>query len=170
MQDSWKQSIEEFESSCSEVNHQSCVCCHTTSLLQELDSGGTCVRCQKLQDPQYYIRKKCLPIWYKNGIPMYILPNQLRGLSYAEQMLIQRASPSVPLHHIKNGTFGLSGHVCAFEQNIEKFFATLPRSRDDVDFICVVQTVRSEIGRSSKAIAKKLFRVRKKRCTKLLSF
>ena len=89
-----------------------------TSLDIKLNANGVCEGCSKRNDPDYYLRHNCLPIWYKDGRPVFVLPPELCGLSYAEKMLLQQASPFIPLQHIKNGTFGLSGHVCAFEQNI----------------------------------------------------
>jgi hypothetical protein len=61
-------------------------------------------------------------------------------------MLIQRISPFVPLHHIKNGVMGLRGHVCAFEQDINEFICTLPRAVNDVSLIRVVKSLQAEIG------------------------
>ena len=82
---------------------------------------------------------------------MYTVPAELSGLTIAEKLLIQRVSPFVPLSHIKNGTFGLSGHVCAFEQSVDNLFNVLPRTESDVDFIKVVQRVRAEIGAENRA-------------------
>lgn len=75
-------------------------------------------------------------------------------------MLIQRISPFVPLHHIKRGTFGLRGHVCAFEQDLNEFLQRLPRTRDDTSLLKVVQSIKAEIGNGD-ASTSKCFRVRK---------
>ena len=87
---------------------------------------GMCTKCAKKKDALYYLKRKELPVWYKDGVPQYRVPSVLSCLSDAEKMLIQKVSPFVPLHHIKNGLYGLTGHVCAFEQDIDGFISKLP--------------------------------------------
>ena len=74
-------------------------------------------------------------------------------------MLIQRVSPFIPLHHLKCGIFGLCGHVCAFEQDIDGIAHVLPLFPSDVRLVKVVQVLKAEIG--SDAAIKKAFRVRR---------
>ena len=78
----------------------------------------------------------------------------------AEKMLIQRISPFVPLHHIKNGTMGITGHVCSFETDLEGFVDSLPRLESDVSMIRVLRRMKQEIGRSEGDITK-AYRVRR---------
>jgi hypothetical protein len=77
-------------------------------------------------------------------------------------MLIQRISPFVPFHHIKYGVFGVTGHSCAFLQDLEGFVDTLPRARHDVTMLKVLKTVKAEVNRDGKTYEKKTFRVRRK--------
>lgn len=127
---------------------------------QHLSKKGQCVGCQK-HSFHYFLDHDALPIWKDDDVTMYHLPRQLQDLSHAEKMLIQRISPFVPLHHIKNGTFGLSGHVVSFEQDIGKFYKHLPRQQNDTGVLKVLQAVRTEIGGQSKRSITKAFRVRK---------
>jgi Helitron helicase-like domain at N-terminus len=101
-----------------------------------------------------------LPIWYDDGQPQYHVPDCLLQLTHAEKMLIQRVSPFVPLHHLKNGTFGISGHVCAFEQDISSMANILPRLNKDVTVIKVLQEIQTEIGNTA-ASTTRPFRVRR---------
>ena len=94
-------------------------------------------------------KSKKLPLWFLNGEPQWMLPQALAKLSLAEKMMIQRLSPVVPMQHIKNGVFGLCGHVCAFEQDIESVACILPRLPDDSVLIKVVKEIQSEIGSSA---------------------
>ena len=110
-----------------------------------------------------------LPVWRKNGNAIYTVPIVLARLSDAEKMLIQKISPFVPLHHMKDGTMGCSGHVCAFEQDIEGFVTTLPRSRSDVTMLRVLKTIKSEVGNNS-GTTTKMFRVRKQHVIEALLF
>ena len=128
-----------------------------------------CGRCAPKKDPHFYLKKKALPIWIRkrDGAPVYTLPPELSGLTIAEKLLIQRASPFVPLSHIKNGVFGLCGHVCSFEQTVDELFNRLPRSKDDVELLQVVQTMRAEIG-SLDSTTKNIWMVRKRKIQKAL--
>lgn len=99
-----------------------------------------------LKNPGYYLGHKLLPIWYKEDVPQFHIPLELTRLTLAEKMLIQLASPFIPLRHIKNGAFGLSGHVCCFEQDVEGFVTKLPRGKSDITMLNVLKSVRTEIG------------------------
>ena len=132
-----------------------------------------CLRCtgrgKSKDDPNYYLKANALPVWYKDGEAQYRIPPCLKGLSYAEKLLIQRVSPFVPLHHIKSGVFGLSGHVCAFEQEIEPFVKTLPREAKDVSMLRVLKTIKSEVcGEEENTI--RAYRVRKAKVIEALWF
>ena len=60
-----------------------------------------------------------LPIWHDDdGTPQYHVPPELSELTVAEVLLIQRVSPLVPIVHIRNGTMGLKGHVCSYQQDV----------------------------------------------------
>jgi hypothetical protein len=135
----------------------------------KVNRKGFCQRCARLtKDPEYFVNKQMLPVWRHNGTVMYHVPIQLSCLRDAEKMLIQRISPFVPLHHIKNGVMGLRGHVCAFEQDVNKFVTTLPRSTDDVSLIRVVKSMQAEIG--SKAPTDRTYVVRKSKVLDALAW
>jgi len=149
--------------------HSKCPCCHMVGLNIKLTRKGVCTKCAPLKDRDYYLKEKALPVWYDGDTPMFTLPSVLTGLTPAEMMLIQRLSPFVPLHHIKNGLFGLKGHVCAFEQDVQDFVNRLPRKRNDVAMIQVLQRVQAEIGGNGRTTIKD-FKVRKKNVLDALVF
>ena len=123
------------------------------------DCNGYCAPCSRRSDKDYFLHNNLLPIWYEDGVPQYHIPEVLSRLSHAEKMLIQRVSPFIPLHHLKCGIFGLCGHVCAFEQDINGVANVLPLLPHDVRLVKVVQILKAEIG--SDAAIKKAFRVRR---------
>jgi Helitron helicase-like domain at N-terminus len=90
-------------------------------------------------------------------------------LTHAEKMLIQKVSPFIPLHHIKNGTFGLSGHVCAFEQDINGICTVLPRLPADTTVIRIVQELKTEVGDAT-SMKSKTFHVRRRNVLDALHF
>jgi hypothetical protein len=124
-----------------------------------VNTSGYCTKCARKADKNYLLENKLLPIWFKDDEPQFHIPEVLLRLSHAEKMLIQRVSPFVPLHHIKQGVFGLSGHVCAFEQVIDEMVNILPRVGNDTGVIRVMQVMKTEIG--SAACTTKAFRVRR---------
>ena len=77
-------------------------------------------------------------------------------------------SPFVPLRHVRNGIFGIQGHVVAFEQDIEGFLKKIPRKKDDVTILKVIQTVRAEIRGEASSL--KEFKVRKAKVLETLDF
>ena len=159
--DEKKAVICDFEGVMKQTRHNHCKCCRRIRIKQELSKKGICVSCKRFKDNEYYLRNDGLPVWYMHGDvrnrPNYHLPPELKNLSLAEKMLIQRVSPFVPLQHIKNGVMGLKGHVCAFEQNIDGFVSQLPRPIEEIDIIRVEQLIRTEIG--SEHFHRKAFKV-----------
>lgn len=136
----------EFESTCKDVVFNRCICCRRFSLSLQLNKNKVCQHCVKFKDVGYFEKHKLLPIWYLNDEPQYHVPEELTCLTLAEKMLIQLAIPFIPLRHIKKGVFGISGHVCCFDQNVEDFINTLPRSPNDATVLHVLKEVTNEIG------------------------
>lgn len=134
-----------------------------------MNKHGYCTTCSAFKNKNYYLDNELLPLWYKKGVPQFHVPPELECLSHAEKMLIQRVSPFVPLHHIKNGVFGLSGHVCAFEQDIGAMVNVLPRLSTETGVIRVLQEIRTEIG-SDNANRTKAFRVNRVKVLAALTF
>jgi hypothetical protein len=58
----------------------------------------------------------------------------------AEELVIQRVSPLIPVIHIKNGILGSRGHVVSFFQDITNICSELPILPSDVTMIKVVRT------------------------------
>jgi hypothetical protein len=142
----------EFERQCSIVDHGFCPCCRRVGLNIDIVKLGVCSDCTKYDNRNHFEVNGWLPIWYKKAEPQFHVPEELTCLTLAEKMLIQLASPFIPLRHIKNGVFGLSGHVCCFDQDVEGFVNTLPRTKDDIVMLEVLKTVRSEIGSDAERI------------------
>ena len=99
------------------------------------------------KDADYALKHNLLPIWIDDEKQQHFeLPDELLGMYDAEKMLIQRMSPFIPLHHIKNGTMGLKGHVCTFIQDISTVCNILPRKPDSVEIIKVIHHYQQEIN------------------------
>jgi len=159
----------EFEEKCLAMSHVECIDCKGIGLRMVVNGAGRCSRCQQ-KKKGHLSQRKALPSWIdENGLERFDLPSELLGLSMAEKMLIQRISPFVPLHHLKNGTFGLTGHVCAFECDLEGFVNTLPRLNSDVTMLKVLRRMKQEIGKDNGDLTK-AYRVRHKRVLDALRF
>lgn len=139
-----------FETQTSKIKHSFCPCCRKIGINVRIMSKGVCSDCSKFKDKDYLCANKALPIWFDCNKPQFHVPEELANLSVAEKMLIQLNSPFIPLQHIKNGTFGLSGHVCSFEQDVEGFINRLPRHKDDVTMLKILKTMRTEFGANDK--------------------
>ena len=157
-----------FEHKCSSLKHHHCIGCRMVSLNITVNRKGYCGTCSGYKDKDFLLNKKLLPLWYLDGEPQFHVPDVLSELTHAEKMLIQRVSPMVPLHHIKNGIFGLSGHVCAFEQNIDQVASVLPRLPSEASVLRVLQEIKAEIGGSQSTT--RSFRVRRRKVLEALMF
>jgi hypothetical protein len=161
---SWQESESiflEFEGQCKSLKHRFCVCCRRTGIRIAVGKDNICNDCKKFKDSKHYLHSNLLPIWFDDdGVPQYHVPHELSCLTLAEKMLIQLASPFIPLQHIKNGTFGMTGHVCCFDQDLGNFVNTLPRRITDVCVLEVCKAVKNEIGGDT--TRNEVYRVRKK--------
>ena len=152
-----KRIIEKFESDCEGLSHVCCKTCKRVGLSLKINEMGRCDGCSRV--PPEDIEER-LPIWIDDDLNVrYDIPTELSGLTIAEKMLIQRASPFVPLQHVKHGVFGLCGHVCSFEQDVDGLADTLPRKRTDTVMLKAMKPIQAEIG-SDRAVTK-AFKVRR---------
>jgi len=145
-----------FEDECNRLTHKTCKTCASVGLSMEIGNSGNCSTCNTMKEELHSF----LPTWTdEEGHVHYTVPEVLSGLTIAEKMLIQQVSPFIPLQHIRHGIFGLSGHVCCFEQDVNGFVQSLPRKPDDVSVIKIIKTIKAEIG--GDAETNKAFLVRK---------
>jgi hypothetical protein len=166
-----KKCILNFENAISDLKHSSCQVCHRVSLKLKM-KGNRSTKCSECANAkrkqQFYLKHNALPIWYKEDKPQYHLPPELADLTLGEKLLISRVSPLIALHHIKDGTFGLQGHCCAFPQDIDGFINTLPRMPNDVSVLHVMRTIQQEIGSDHGQL--KTFLIRRKSILNALRF
>ena len=117
----------QFEGCMFHVKHKSCKNCHQFQLSTTMQSKNRCSQCSSHEASKYSEENLVQPVWYDdNGEVQYHVPDELSSLTVGEQLLIQLVSPYVPIHHIKNGTLGIKGHVCSFSQNVNDVAQVLP--------------------------------------------
>jgi len=143
--------IVSFEDQQESIHHNVCTVCNCVSLNLKISrlERNKCTDC-KGKEICDLVKESLLPIWinYDESPTSYQfeLPKCLQDLTYAEMLLIQLISTFVPLHHIRNGTLGMKGHVCSFEQNVQSVCNTLPRLPLEVTMLKVIHTTQKEIG------------------------
>lgn len=138
-----------FEERMLNTHHKICSECQQCSLsLSVTKKSSVCLKCQRNKvDNTYNESNIMLPIWYDDeGNKQYEVPDELRCLTIAEILLIQRVAPLVPIVHIRNGTMGLKGHVCSFMQDISSVATQLPRLPSDVKAVKMVRTFKDAEG------------------------
>ena len=107
-----------------------------------------CTRCRR--------DKKVPKVWSdENNMDPMSVPDELSGMSDAEQMLIARLAPTVHVHMLKHGGIASKGHCIAFPQAVQEPATILPRLPVDVDII--------RVRRHGKDDTHKDFRVRRHR-------
>lgn len=159
-------SILDFEDHTAALKHRICNECKCVSLTLPMkrNRDNLCSPCgdkgAKRKEMDY------LPVWYdRSNTVRFDVPDELECLTDGEKLLIQRASPFVPLHHIKNGILGMRGHCCCFPQAVEEVCNVLPRQPSSAKFINYVQTYKQEIGGN---FSTKQFRINRKRVLEAL--
>lgn len=138
-----------FESRMANISHHVCTKCHECTLNMSLRlSDSVCARCRRKGTAESNTESnKMLPIWHDDdGTPQYHVPPELSELTVAEVLLIQRVSPLVPIVHIRNGTMGLKGHVCSFQQDVNSVATSLPNLPENVKAVKMVRTYKDADG------------------------
>lgn len=157
----------EFETSMASKTFQFCQCCRRVKLsLRVTKCEQRCSNCYS-KEKDFYLNRNSLPIWKdNNGVPQFYVPDCLKSLTIGEKLIIQRASPLIPLKHIKDGVNGLRGHVCAFPSDVNGWVTTLPRLPSDVTVLKVVRQIQTEIG--GKETKNKIYNVRRNKVLEAL--
>ena len=90
----------------------------------------TCDRCKrdKKQDKSFSTA---------NDMGPGSVPDQLNGLTQAEEMLIAKSCPAMRFYRLKEGQRGYGGHVVNLAQNIGDFVNSLPRPASELPIIVV---------------------------------
>ena len=104
-----------------------------TSLQAAVVAGGqhTCDRCKRDK------KKTVKSFSSANGIDPGSVPNQLKGLTQVEEMLIAKACLVMRDYCLKGGQRGYGGHVVNLAQNIGNLVNSLPRPARDFPIIVV---------------------------------
>ena len=155
--------IMEFEHKLLNIHHLECTRCKFTTLNHSnwTSKNALCTKCK--EDPEWCDEDNyVLPTWKdEKGELQYHIPDELKDLRIAEQLLIQRLSPYVPIVHIRNGTFGIKGSCCAFRQDIKDVCNSLPRQKVEL-----IKYVREFVKENGKSCPIKILTVR---CTKVMN-
>ena len=140
------ESMLEFERIMKKASHGYCHSCREVSLNIAVDSSSLCKNCRKT-DAINYVKEHLQPVWVdRMGNTIFTRPDVITNLRLAEIMLIQQASPYVPVQYINFGTFGLKGHVCMFPQDINEIVQVLPRLPSQVKMLRMVHTYQDSVG------------------------
>ena len=147
--------IRKFESEMKSIQHRHCTICHRVSLnliirKSRADGLFRCADCSKTlrSSPPGW-----LPTWTDDtGTVHYELPEQLLELREGEKLLLQIYSVYIPMHHLRMGAHGSSGHVCCFQQDIVSVCHNLPRTT--VEVIRVIKRYKTADGEEDSHIFK----------------
>lgn len=137
----------EFERCMFNYHHKHCIICHQRRINIRINEDSICSRCQQ-QKGNYTFghENKALPTYIVDNKMFYNIPHELRHLTIAEKLLIQRVSPLIPVVHIKNGSLGSRGHIVSFFQDIGEICNELPRLPKDVSLVKVIRSGTTKTG------------------------
>ena len=135
-----------FEEYMCNTSYRYCDICHQ-GRLNLTTKNGICCRCESQKGRYIFCHEnKTLPTWMKHNSIMYTVPPELQSLTLVEKLLIQKASPLIPVIHIKNGAVGSRGHVVSFFQDISGICNDLPRLPSQVSIIKVIRSGTTATG------------------------
>ena len=159
----------DFECKTMLLHHRKCLQCRRITLNHDKfnKTENLCQHCTEDDSKdKFCLRNNTIPIWVDDNDDVhYDQPTELKDLSVAEQLLIQRLSPYVPIVHLKNGVFGIKGSCCAFRQDIKQVYNELPRQRVElVKYIKCYSSLNNEIHNT------KILTVRKSKVLDALHF
>lgn len=119
-------SILEYEQKIMSLSNMKCYYCHAIFL--NYNNGRkkficqSCLNCHKNNNSTW-----TAPHWIDGKHIIHDdIPKELQDLRLGEQLLIQKASPYIPVVHIRNGTLGIHGHCISFPQDISSVCNSLP--------------------------------------------
>ena len=117
-------------------NVTTCVCmsCKEWVMIDSFRDNFKCLTCKtNKMNSSCFLKKNLQPIWRndKNTV-QYHVPEQLKGLTLYEELLIQKSAPYIPIIHLYNGSLGLKGHCIVFERESQGDINKLPRCETDV--------------------------------------
>ena len=142
------QQLFKFEETMFNIHPKHCTICHQRKLNMVVKEG-ICSRCKG----EHFINKfthnnKALPVWIDSETEQvhYEAPKELKDLSIAEKLLIQKVSPLVPVIHIKNGVMACRGHCVSFFQDISTICKIFPRLPAEVTMVKVIRTSTTKGG------------------------
>jgi ATP-dependent DNA helicase PIF1 len=114
-----------FDAAVSRVVVHSCVRCPRVSPSLKLDPRTqSCSHCKTDAGVEKFSSR--------NNMDPGVVPDELRCLTYIEQMLIAQVHPVVSLFRIQGNQFAYRGNVISFPQNIEAYSAILPVRPSDL--------------------------------------
>ena len=142
------QQLFKFEETMFNIHPKHCTICHQRRLNMVVKTG-MCGRCKG----EHFMNKfthdnNALPVWVDSETQQvhYEAPKELKDLSIAEKLLIQKVSPLVPVIHIKNGVMACRGHCCSFFQDISTICKIFPRLPAEVTMVKVIRTSTTRGG------------------------
>ena len=91
-------------------------------------------------------------------------PTRSRRIRYLISDIPPVSSIPVPLHHIRNGTLGIKGHVFSFVQDISEVATVLPRLPSNVKAVKMIRTYTGSDGKPTT----KTFVINRKRVLRAL--
>jgi len=124
-----------FEQDMLNCKFKYCKVCHQRRLIM-VTKTDVCSRCSSQKTVQLFTHEnKALPTWTERNRVYYNLPKELKNLTIAEKMLIQRVSPLIPVIHLKNGILGSRGHIVSFFQDLSTICNIFPRLPSEVSIV-----------------------------------
>lgn len=157
----------QFEYSMFELKMHTCKHCRKKAMSNHFTrkEKDVCDQCHKKQGSPDSFLEGLLPTWIDgSGRVRHDTPEELKGLTLGEQMLIQKNAILVPLCNMWQGVLGLNGHTCMFRKDIMSVCDELPRK--DIEVLFMMRDVESKAHPGE--FFKQIFKIRRSKVMQAL--
>ena len=157
----------QFEHSMFELKMHTCKHCRKKAMSNHFTrkQKDVCDQCHKKQGSPDSFLEGLLPTWTDEfGAIRHDLPEELKGLTLGEQMLIQKNAILVPLCNMWQGMLGLNGHACMFRKDIMSICNDLPRKQ--VELLFMIRNIESKAHPGE--FFKQIFKIRRSKVLQAL--
>lgn len=136
------------------INH--CTICKQISITS---TDLVCSNCRKFTHPDVFDindpNAKLNPYCALNNMQPGVVPEELTGLTFIEQILISRVKICLTVFRLRGGQFGYNRQVINFNQDVSELARSLPHTLDSLSNVLIIRRETENLSSFSE------FRVRK---------
>ena len=113
------------------------ICNEKWPIYGQIRQEDRCDRCKREKNPPFLYSDD-------NDMDPGVQPDELKGLTQAEELLISGVIPIISVHKLPYGQMGYKGHVINFPQEVSEVAEILPRLPNDLKLLIFKKKIKQE--------------------------